>query len=173
MCPTLRVLTNPILFLSKRCLLNFCDSLPRYRKDTHDVLIFSEIPKKVPNMTASGLPAAERRFPSLHAVHATLVGEDEQAVFAETRRNELRRVLAFRGDALQPAAAAVLRAEGFHWRVPNVIVLAERNDDGSLFDEVFAVHGQGHGVDEGATLVTVPVDQFSHLPLQNRQSARP
>ena len=149
------------------------EEFPGNGQDAHDVLVLSQTFEKVPNMTASGLPAAERRFPSLHAVHATLVGEDEQAVFAETRRNELRRVLAFRGHALQPATAAVLRAEGFHWRVPNVIVLAERNDDGSLFDEVFAVHGQGHGVDEGATLVTVPVDQFSHLLLQNRKSARP
>ena len=124
-------------------------------------------------MAATGLTAPQRCFPRLHAVHATLVGEDEQAVFAETRRDQLWSVLCLGGDALQPTSTAILGTEGFNRRVTNVVVFAQRDHDGSLFDEILTVHGQRHRVDERASLIAVSVHKFCKFILENRQPTRP
>ena len=145
----------------------------RNGQDAHDVLVLSKAFKQVADVATTRLATAQRGFPRLHAVHATLVGEDEEAIFAEARSNELRRVLGLGCHALQPTSATVLGAEGLNRRVADVIVLAQGDDNGSLLDEVFAVHGQWHGVDEGTALVAVSVHEFSQFVLQNRQSARP
>ena len=91
-------------------------------------------------MASSGLSAAERSFPCFEAVHTTLVGENEQSVFAEASGDELGGIFGLGGDPLETTTATVLCSERLHRCVTDVIVLAQGNDDGTLFNEVFTVH---------------------------------
>ena len=110
-------------------------------------------------MAASGLPRTTGDFPRLEPVDATLVGEDQQAVLAEASDDLHRRVLLLGGDALEALTATVLDAEVIHRHVAHISVLGQRDDDGALFDEVLAVHRQGHRVDFAAAIVPVPLHQ--------------
>ena len=84
----------------------------------------------------------------------------------------MRRVLALRGHALESTAATVLCAERLNRRMANVVVFAEGDHNGSLFDEVLTVHGQRHGVNERTSLVAVSVHKFGQFILQNREAPR-
>ena len=64
--------------------------------------------QKISNVASSGLSTAQRRLPCFEAVNTTLVGEDEQPVFAKASGDELRRVFGLGGDALESTAATVL-----------------------------------------------------------------
>ena len=44
----------------------------------------------------------------------------------------------------------------------DIIVISQRNCDGSLFDEIFTVHGQRHRVNERASLIAVGPRSAAH-----------
>ena len=102
-----------------------------------------------------------------------MVGKDEQAVLAETRRDKLRSVFTLGSDAFQATTASVLRSEGLNRRVPDIVILTEGDNDRSLFNEVLSVHGKRHGVDKGTAFIAVSVDHLGQFFFQNRQTARP
>ena len=122
-------------------------------------------------MATSSLPRTTGDFPGLQPVDATLVGENQQAVLAEAGDDLHRRVLLLRGDALEALPATVLNAEVVHRHVAHVSVLGQRDDDGALFDEVLAVHGQGHRVDFATPIVPMPLHQRVEFREHDAQTA--
>ena len=120
--------------------LGLFQEFARNRQDADNVLVLTKAFEKISNVASSGLSASERGFPGFEAVHTTLVGKNEQSVFAEASGDELRGIFGLGGDPLESTTATVLCSERLHRCVPDVIVLAQGNDDGTLFNEVFTVH---------------------------------